>query len=196
MCEQICVNILSSEHLAWNLERVVYWAWKLNLVFYCFKPNKPIKLTAKNRTAIGGKTDPMRYVSVLIMRKPILIGSVINLEKNWAYRTTHTPSHIREPTIILEAVASYDLGIWHAFFGLPRSNNDINVLERSNIFSELAKGRAPAINYSINDNDYTMGYYLADGIYSKWSTFVKIISAPQGEKRKLFAKAQECIGRM
>ena len=70
------------------------------------------------------------------------------------------------------------------------------MLERSNIFSELAKGRAPAINYSINDNDYTMGYYLADGIYPKWSTFVKIISAPQGEKRKLFAKAQERIGRM
>ena len=36
-----------------------------------------------------------------------------------------------------------------------------------------------------------MGYYLADGIYSKWSTFVKIISSPRGENRKLFAKAQE-----
>ena len=45
--------------------------------------------------------------------------------------------HIREPTIILEAVASFDLWIWHAFFGLPRSNNYINILERSPIFSEL-----------------------------------------------------------
>ncbi|XP_020254166.1 uncharacterized protein LOC109831244 [Asparagus officinalis] len=32
------------------------------------------------------------------------------------------------PTIILEAVAPYDLWIWHAYFGLPGSNNDINVL--------------------------------------------------------------------
>ena len=28
MCEQVCVNSLSSENFAWNLERVVYWAWK------------------------------------------------------------------------------------------------------------------------------------------------------------------------
>ena len=38
--------------------------------------------------------------------------------------------HVHEPTIILEAIASYDLWIWHAFFGLPGSHNDINVLER------------------------------------------------------------------
>ena len=36
-----------------------------------------------------------------------------------------------------------------------------------------------------------MGYYLANGIDPKWATFVKTIPAPQGEKRKLFAKAQE-----
>ncbi|KAL0015957.1 hypothetical protein SO802_003026 [Lithocarpus litseifolius] len=78
--------------------------------------------------------------------------------------------HIREPTIILEVVASYDLWIWHAFFGLPGSNNDINVLERSHVFNELAEGRAPTVHYSINGHDYIMGYYLADGIYPKWAT--------------------------
>lgn len=31
------------------------------------------------------------------------------------------------PTIMLKAVASVDLWIWHAFFGVG-SNNDINVL--------------------------------------------------------------------
>ena len=61
----------------------------------------------------------------------------------------------------------------------------------SNIFPKLVEGRASIVNYSINGNDYTMGYYLADGIYPKWSTFVKTILAPQGEKGKLFAKAQE-----
>ena len=87
---------------------------------------------------------------------------------------------IREPTIILKAVASYDLWIWHTFFRLPGSNNDINVLERSHVFNELAEGRASAVDYSINGHDYTMGYYLADGIYPKWATFVKTIPAPQG----------------
>ena len=75
-------------------------------------------------------------------------------------------------------------------FGLPGSNNDINVLERFPIFSELEQGRAPAVNYSINGHEYTMGYYLADGIYPKWSTFVKTIPSPRGHKHKLFAKAQ------
>ncbi|XP_050264545.1 uncharacterized protein LOC126708694 [Quercus robur] len=36
-----------------------------------------------------------------------------------------------------------------------------------------------------------MGYYLADSIYPKWATFVKTIPAPQGQKYKLFAVAQE-----
>ncbi|XP_030959008.1 uncharacterized protein LOC115980954 [Quercus lobata] len=36
-----------------------------------------------------------------------------------------------------------------------------------------------------------MGYYLADGIYPKWETFVKIIPSPQEHKRKLFAATQE-----
>ena len=68
--------------------------------------------------------------------------------------------HTRDPTIILEIVALYDLWIWHAFFGLPESHNDINVLEWSSVFFELAEGRAPSINYSINGNDYLMGTIL------------------------------------
>jgi hypothetical protein len=36
--------------------------------------------------------------------------------------------HKKEPTIILEAIASKDLCIWHAFFRMPDSHNDINVL--------------------------------------------------------------------
>ena len=42
-----------------------------------------------------------------------------------------------------------------------------------------------------NGHDYIIGYYLVDGIYPKWATFVKTIPAPQGQKYKLFAVAQE-----
>lgn len=97
------------------------------------------------------------------------------------------------PTIILEAVASRDLWIWHAFFGLPGSLNDINVLDRSQLFTRLAKGQAPPCDYKVNGNDYTMGYYLADGIYPKWATLVQTMSHPQGEKKKNFAKYQEAF---
>ena len=70
-----------------------------------------------------------------------MLGSIDCMHWKWkncpiAWKCQYS-GHIREPTIILEAVASFDLWIWHAFFGLPRSNNDINVLERSPLFSEL-----------------------------------------------------------
>jgi len=95
--------------------------------------------------------------------------------------------HCREPTITLEAVASQDLWIWHDFFGMPESLNDIDVLDRSSIFAALAEGRTTPVNYTINRHEYTMRYYLADEIYPKWPTFVKTIPMPLKAKRKYFA---------
>ncbi|XP_073138446.1 uncharacterized protein [Henckelia pumila] len=51
-----------------------------------------------------------------------------------------------KPTIILEAVADYELWIWHVYFGLLGSNNDINVLSKSPLFANLANGEAPPAN--------------------------------------------------
>ncbi|KAL0004138.1 hypothetical protein SO802_011699 [Lithocarpus litseifolius] len=96
---------------------------------------------------------------------PGMLGSIDCMHWKWK----NCPSkwkgqyigHTRDPTIILEIVASYDLWIWYAFCGLPGSHNDINVLEWSSVFFELAEACAPPVNYSINGNDYSMGYYLA-----------------------------------
>jgi len=96
-----------------------------------------------------------------------------------------------KPTIILEIIADYDLWIWHAYFGMPGSNNDINVLERSHLFANLARGIAPPAHYVIQGKEYDMGYYLADGIYPKWSTLVQTIHDPITHKKKLFAAKQE-----
>ena len=140
--------------------------------------------------------DIVRLLAVAEQRGfPGMLGSIDCMHWRWkncpaAWKGMYS-GHVREPTIILEAVASYDLWIWHAFFSMPGSHNDINVLERSFIFTELAQGRAPPVNYTINGNNYSMGYYLADGIYPKWQTFVKTIPSPQGNKKKNFVKAQE-----
>ncbi|KAL8112937.1 hypothetical protein AgCh_020306 [Apium graveolens] len=95
------------------------------------------------------------------------------------------------PTIILEIVADYDLSIWHTYFGLPGSNNDINVLESSHLFANLAEGIAPPAHYIIQGKEYDTGYYQANGIYPKWSTLVHTIHDPHGPKKKLFAMKQE-----
>ncbi|KAL5739491.1 hypothetical protein ACOSQ2_028671 [Xanthoceras sorbifolium] len=62
---------------------------------------------------------------------------------------------------------------------LDCSNNDINVLEASHLFSNLAEGLAPPTHYVIQGKEYNTGYYLADGIYSKWSTLVQTIHDPR-----------------
>jgi len=105
---------------------------------------------------------------------PGMLGSVDCMHWKWkncpkAWQGQYCDkSH--DPTIVLEAIASEDLWIWHCFFGLPGSLNDINVLHRSHIFSKLASGEASACNYKVINNEYKMGYYLADGIYPNWAT--------------------------
>ena len=54
---------------------------------------------------------------------------------------------------MLEAVADKDLWIWHAFFGMAGTHNDINVLECSTVFNRLSEGEAPTCNYEINGKD-------------------------------------------
>ena len=38
-----------------------------------------------------------------------------------------------------------------------------------------------------------MAYYLTDGIYPKWSTFIQSITLPQSPKQQLFAQVQESV---
>jgi hypothetical protein len=65
------------------------------------------------------------------------------------------------------------------------------VLQRSPVFVRLVEEQAHAMNFDINGNSYNKAYYLTDGIYLKWSTFVKTIPPPNSKKRSHFAKCQE-----
>ncbi|XP_020270558.1 uncharacterized protein LOC109845698 [Asparagus officinalis] len=127
---------------------------------------------------------------------PGMIGSIDCMHWQWkncpkAWQGQFTSGHKGTATVILEAVASYDLWIWHVFLGLPGSLNDINVLDRSPVFDDIESGEDPRVNFTVNGREYNLAYYLADGIYPKWPIFVQSIQMPQGNKHHFFAKQQE-----
>lgn len=94
-------------------------------------------------------------------------------------------------SIVLEAACSYDLWIWHAFFGLPGSMNDLNVLQQSTLLQNLVNGKFPLYNFKVDNTEFSCPYWLADGIYPDWAVFVKTIAEPVGEANKFYSKMQE-----
>nr|KAJ0201749.1 hypothetical protein LSAT_V11C600336680 [Lactuca sativa] len=59
---------------------------------------------------------------------PRMVGSIDCMHWDWALCPNAWHGDHREPTIVLEAIGSHDLWIWHAFFRLAGAKNDINIL--------------------------------------------------------------------
>ncbi|XP_033134269.1 putative nuclease HARBI1 [Brassica rapa] len=128
---------------------------------------------------------------------PGMVGSIDCMHWEWkncpaAWKGMYSRG-TGKPTIVLEAVADYDLWIWHAFFGAPGTMNDLNILDRSPVFDDVINGIAPQVNFYVNGHPYHLAYYLTDGIYPDWATFIQSIRLPQSEKHSLFAKTQEAV---
>ena len=125
---------------------------------------------------------------------PGMLGSIDCMHWSWKNcpKAWHGQFHGQKKgsTIILEAVADQETWIWHAFFGMPGSLNDINVVNRSPLMNKIANGELPPVQFVANGRMYNYGYYLADGIYPKWQTFVKPLKKPEGKKNLDFHNAQ------
>ncbi|GJW14046.1 ALP1-like protein [Tanacetum coccineum] len=111
-----------------------------------------------------------------LLRKP----TYTDMEKLYAHHKHGFPDLF----ILLEAIASQDLEIWHAFFGVSVMNNDVNVLRQSPIFNDLKLGRAPDIPFMANNVPCKRGYYLTDGIYPQWAVLIKSIKNPSTHDHK------------
>ena len=63
---------------------------------------------------------------------PGMLGSIDCMHWTWqnfpAAWHGQFKGHMKDSTIILKAVADYETWIWHAFFGMTGSCNDLNVL--------------------------------------------------------------------
>ena len=138
--------------------------------------------------------DLQRILHVSEMRGfPGMIGSIDCMHWEWkncpkAWEGQYTRGDKGTTTVILEAVATHDLWIWHAFFGCPGTLNDINVLDRSPVFDDVEQGNTPRVNFFFNQRPYNTAYNLDVGIYPSYSTFVKSIRLPQSVPDKLFGQ--------
>ncbi|GKC24038.1 zinc finger, CCHC-type containing protein, partial [Tanacetum coccineum] len=65
------------------------------------------------------------------------------------------------------------------------ANNDLTVLNNSPLFDDLLDDIAPVAPFERNGVTFEKGYYLADGIYPQWSSFVKSFSVANSDKNVL-----------
>jgi len=101
----------------------------------------------------------------------------------------------KKPTVVLEAAANQRLWIWHSFFGSAGTLNEINILEQSSVFviEERLAGTSWDVEFEVCGRKYHHGYYLVDGIYPPWLTFIKAKVVSQDETLKNFQTLQEAF---
>ncbi|GJY06841.1 reverse transcriptase domain-containing protein [Tanacetum coccineum] len=68
---------------------------------------------------------------------------------------------------------------------------DAQPLPDSPLFDDVLSDTAPEAPFIVNGRTYKKGYYLADGIYPTWSSFVKTLSIARDEKTLRFKRVQE-----
>ncbi|XP_071740220.1 uncharacterized protein [Rutidosis leptorrhynchoides] len=132
---------------------------------------------------------------------PSMLGSIDFMHWAWvkcpvAWREWYMRGDHSHPTIMFEAFASYDNWIWYAYFGVAGSNNDINVLNTSDLFNSMINEEIPDVPYHINGVQYRRGCYLAYGNYPTWAAFVKGLSSAVHEKRSYFTKNKRELAKM
>ncbi|GJZ71171.1 RNA-directed DNA polymerase, eukaryota [Tanacetum coccineum] len=122
-----------------------------------------------------------------------MLGSIDCMHWDWKNcpKALHGQSKRKDhkyPTLMLEAVADQRLWIWHAYFGVPREKNNLNVLYGSHLFDDVLADTAPEAPFVVNEITYKKGYHLADGFYPTWPSFVKTFSIARDEKTLRFKR--------
>jgi len=120
-----------------------------------------------------------------------------NCPKAWqgAYSTGR---HSSGPTVVLEALCDYHLWFWHASFGYAGSLNDLNILNLSPFLDSLIDGsfaekekEAQVVPFHLGDESFDKLFVLVDGIYPKYSRFVKAHPGPVNPDQVHYTKWQE-----
>ena len=98
----------------------------------------------------------------------------------------------------MEAICDYNLFLWHVSYGYAGTLNDLNILNLSPLLDRLVDGsfveleeEAGVVPYSISEEEFDKCFLLVDGIYPKYSRFVKGIKEPISPEETTFTTWQE-----
>ena len=82
-----------------------------------------------------------------------MLGSLDIMHWEWKnFPVAHQGSYIGKegiPMVALEAAVDTRLLFWHAWFGMPGSNNNLNILDCSPFFQDLLNGRSPMMTFIV-----------------------------------------------
>jgi hypothetical protein len=95
-------------------------------------------------------------------------------------------------------VCDYHLYFWHVSYGYAGTLNDLNILSLSPLLDRLVDGtfmeiekNAGVLPFSISNQIFNKCFLLVDGIYPRYSRFVKGIKEPITNEETTFTKWQE-----
>ena len=102
----------------------------------------------------------------------------------------------RKPSIVLEAVADHNMWFWHAAYGYAGTLNDLNILNISPLLDSFTDDtfnllEDDIVPFKIGDEIFHFMYVLVDGIYPRYSRFVKGKRQPITLEEIIFTKWQE-----
>ena len=103
-----------------------------------------------------------------------------------------------KPSIVLEAACDHHLWFWHTSYGYAGTMNDINIMNISHLqqgflngtFSKI-ESQSGVMPYIISQEKFMEMFYLVDGIYPRYSRFVKAVRQPILYEECKFTNFQE-----
>ena len=103
-----------------------------------------------------------------------------------------------KPSIVLEAITDYHLWFWQVSYGYAGTLNDLNILNLSPFLQSLLDGRfegleaeAGVVPYNIAGSNFSRLFVLVDGIYPKYSRFVRGFKEPTNQAEQYYTRWQE-----
>lgn len=104
----------------------------------------------------------------------------------------------KRPTIVMESICDYHVFFWHVSYGYAGTLNDKNILHLSPFTESLVDGsfkeleeEAGVVPYKILDKEFNKLFILVDGIYPRYSRFVRGFKEPTTERQKRYCGWQE-----